>query len=525
MSRQPGYEEWDALTGALSYLQTAPALLAEAGDTRPRLDARNGEVSIVGGRRREPLLVVPGCEPVGWSADRTMFFAGALEGSGLKVWRVDGTLVASLRFPKSASVVRAHFVEDDSALLGGLTDGSLACWDVATAALRWSTQRHGAAVVALEAPTGDGPICSLGEDDRLCLTSPDGSPRWEAFLGRAVIRDRPEGSRAVISPSGALVVVARPARALRVFDAASGEERSLIDGHDGSVMCVAVSRDGRLVASGGTDREVHVVDVEAGLRAWTLETLGDAMDSVEFLPDRPALRVVGTTGAVQRWSLVTGMLEEQVALDDRQQVRAHGARDGSRLLVEHTGGLEVWSDGSAERVLWSVDVSGAPLRPAGFDDRRGRVLACRSDGNWPDVGYELEAYDAGNGRRLGVVRRLGGRCLALTETYDGLVSVVPDGDDLVVTEEWGELRTGRVRQPTGGINRLALSADGARMVGSNARLVVVWELGASPREVARVDFAQASDRVTAIALSADGSTLAIGTARGCVLVYAIDAMD
>lgn len=486
-------ERWDALTGALL------GAVEEPSDNKPGM--------------------VQGRAVIATSA--TMSLTRRRKKNQLEVWRAGRPVLAKLTPPDGTLVAHAVFADDERAVVAALDDGSLACWDIATAALRWRAPAYPGDVVTLAASPDGATIYSLGQDDRLCATAHDGAPRWSVFLGRAVIRGNGEANRIAPSPDGARVAVGRPALALRVFDAESGAERSVVDGHDGMVTCVAASADGGLIASGGWDQDVRIVDVAAGAPVWTLETADDDLRSVAFLLDRPAVRTVDGYGSIQRWSLATGLQDERVTLGDRRSVRAHGALDGSRLLVEHLQGIEVWSDRSAERVVWSLDLTTNRPHAAGFDDRGGRVIACRNDGNWLDLRFQLEAWEAASGRELGVVRRLDGRCLALAETYDGLLSVVAAADALVVTEEWGEQRERRVGGPPGDINRVQVSTDGRRMVGSDARRVVVWQLAPAPSLLGSIDVGAAGDRVTALAISADGSTLAIGTARGCVLTYAI----
>ncbi|MDB4929063.1 MAG: hypothetical protein JWM10_1547, partial [Myxococcaceae bacterium] len=118
-----------------------------------------------------------------------------------------------------------------------------------------------------------------------------------------------------------------------------------------------------------------------------------------------------------------------------------------------------------------------------------------------------------------------GRLLGLLAGDEGPRSVAQDGDELVVTEEYGRRRARRFAYGAAPAAIVRLSGDGRWLLIGDRRRVEVWELGAEIRRAGVVDFGRTSDRVGAFAVSPDGRRFAIGTKRGCVLVFSLGAVD
>ncbi len=520
--RDPSNVEWWDLDEGVRLGVLAADLIVESAavseSLRLAVVSHQGRVSAFALPSGERLATVDGAVSAAASPDGSTFatLQPRDRDNRLRVWRADGSLLKEV-LPRGAAapIVTLEYALDGRSVVGGLRDGALVCWDVETGEARWRREVHRDAVVALRRSPDGGTFFSFGHEGWLCATSAGGVARWQEDVGRAAVRWGAELFRLVPSPSGAAVALARPERVARVFDASTGEERSRAAGHDGSVTCLAVSADGRLVASGGTDGAVRVHEATTGETAWTFEVDERAVTSVEFLPDRPVLRTGGRDGFVRWWSLTSGLeLEAAVRRDDKLRTRV--SLDGSRTLVRYFGGLEVWSDEASERLTCSMDLGGEACHAEGFADA-SRVVVCR--------GGRLHAYDAATGRSAGVVRYLRGSFVALQETYGGLVCVERDGDDVTVTEEWGGGRSTLLAGGARSVRHACVAADGRRVVVAGLAHVEAWSLATAPRRVGRVDVSVTGDPLTALALSRDGTTFAVGTGSGRVFAFALDASD
>ena len=64
-----------------------------------------------------------------------------------------------------------------------------------------------------------------------------------------------------VAPDGSWLATGSTDETVRIWDAATGQERAVLTGHTGLVQAVAVSPDGSWLATGGWDKTVRIWDV------------------------------------------------------------------------------------------------------------------------------------------------------------------------------------------------------------------------------------------------------------------------
>lgn len=118
-----------------------------------------------------------------------------------------------------------------------------------------------------------------------------------------------------------------------LWDVASGREIGTLRGHGKGVMQVTFSRDGKLIASAGSDNTIRIWDVASQRELRTLAGHTAYIESMDFSPDGRLLASASDDGGTFLWDTTTGEhLVTLVSLDDGNEwmvVTPQGLFDGT----------------------------------------------------------------------------------------------------------------------------------------------------------------------------------------------------
>jgi WD40 repeat protein len=105
------------------------------------------------------------------------------------------------------------------------------------------------------------------------------------------------------SPDGKTLASASSDNTIKLWDAATGQEKTTLSGHSNWVKSVSFSPDGKTLASASTDHTVKLWDVATGQEKTTLFGHSDAVKSVSLNPDGKTLASTSSDNTVILWHL------------------------------------------------------------------------------------------------------------------------------------------------------------------------------------------------------------------------------
>jgi hypothetical protein len=314
------------------------------------------------------------------------------------------------------------------------------------------------------------------DPSRFPLSWKPGSPPFEEILAKFESAAGPVHHIA-LSPDGRTLVTGHDSGTVLLRDAASGQFLRRLRVDRGGLGAIALSPDGRVLAAAGTG--FHLRKPERGrIELWEVAT-GRALAvfgeetrplAVAFSPDGKELASGGWDEQIHFWDPATG--EELRSFNAAVTTTLAFAPDG-RMLAQGTNlGAELWSPATGKR-----------LATAGLDPRggHGAFLAFAPDGkrllvgNWSDARIWNVAGAKFVGDRLSGVR-------FHQQQPRTPVAFAPDGRTLAIANEmvqFIEVASGQQRQRFGTVQEIciAYSPDGRlAFTGSIEGSVHVWDV-------------------------------------------------
>jgi WD40 repeat protein/beta-lactamase regulating signal transducer with metallopeptidase domain len=377
-----------------------------------------------------------------------------------------------------------------------------------------------------------------GPEARALAISPDGKQiaaaagstvrLWEAATGKELplIDGHRQAPLVIIpSPDGKTVVSWGADRVVRRWEAATGKALGAFVAPEGTTVA-AFSADGRTVALANADNSIRLHDTATRRELHRLKAHEGGIAALAFSPDAKMLASRGSSdGAIRLYEVAKGAELRQIAL--RQEGNQGGGGGGGAVLF--LGGPARPSRGTGPGLAFSPD---------------GRLLVATGPGNGA-LSNTLVLFDVASGKEL---RRI--------ESPQGVASFAfsPDGRDLAAenadrTITLWEVASGKERgrlgkpaaerpQPNtggmafrvviagidggsfsdpGGPVGLTFSPDGRALVARGPDLAVrIWDVAAG-KEVGQLT--GHGGRVETVAFAPDGKTLASGSADTTVLLW------
>ncbi|MBD2343310.1 serine/threonine-protein kinase [Anabaena subtropica] len=111
-----------------------------------------------------------------------------------------------------------------------------------------------------------------------------------------------------VSPNGQIIASCGSDRTIKIWQLATGEDISTLNGHSRKVNAVAFSPDGKTLVSGSDDNTIKVWNLKTGKAIRTIEGHRDAVHTLAISPNGKTLVSGSDDNTVKVWNLTTGRL-------------------------------------------------------------------------------------------------------------------------------------------------------------------------------------------------------------------------
>ena len=248
------------------------------------------------------------------------------------------------------------------------TDGTIRIWDV-----------HSNKELVTIPHTDEWHVWMVGfsPDEKRLITSgaQNLAKVWDAESGELLLTLTGHGEASMMSwmfsgvmdaafiPDGSRIATVGIDQTVRIWDAATGRQLLIMEGHTGGIVALALSPDGTKVATASDDKTVRIWDVDTGNELLVLQGFAGTVWDLAYSPDGTRLATVGFGGTAKVWNAKTGKELFNLSGHVGDVVAVAFSPDGSRLVTaDYDDTVRVWDMNSGQAQLdipgrWQVAFS------------------------------------------------------------------------------------------------------------------------------------------------------------------------
>jgi WD40 repeat protein len=432
-----------------------------------------------------------------------------------------------------AAVTKPKFTPDGRTLVTISFDQTARLWDVATGKFIREIAGEGGAWILDAAFTPNGKTLVTAEGYPWHPKA-IGQVRFLDAATGAVRRSLAVPNRGAFAvayaPDGKTLAVGTNQGTVLLVDAASTDVLHVYYGHTARVWALAFSPDGQSLASAGNDPTVRLWDVVARRARgvlWNppvtqapviLQQGRSWVNRVAVSPDGKTLATGFAGGTVHLFDLNSGHERLVLANQKAGYINDLAFSPDSRTLATAAGTIVTWWDATTGEELATFTAHDTAAHGVAFAPDGKTLASCGFDGT-------TKIWDLGNKGEPMILRNP--RSAAVNWFQNWCLAYAPDGRTLAVgggnrqVMSW-DLATQQVRTtlfpvPAGAIFSVAFCADGKTLAaGTYDGWVGLWDAATGQEQAV---FPSLSGSVNAVRFSPDGRTLAIAAGDGHVLLW------
>ena len=330
-------------------------------------------------------------------------------------------------------------------------------------------------------------------------------------------------SSIAFSPNDSILASGSYDNTIQIWDTQTNKLKATLAGHTGSVYSVAFSPDGQTLASGSYDQTIRLWDVHTSERKATLTGHTGRIYSVAFSPDGRTLASGSRDECIRFWDVETGELRRTIAGHLERVSGVIFSPDGEKLASYgyFDGKINVWDANTAE-FLMSLE----PSYESGISDSK-RIYSIAFS---PDGKVLIYGSSDGKIRVWDINKRREKMTFGRNTDSAYLVSVSPDGKTLASYNSDDTIRildsaTGTPLQTITGhtrvIVRFIMSASHGRTLACLSTIgdFQLWDL----HTITLIKtFGAGLHRISCAAYSPDNVTFACGNTEGTLVIFEAD---